>query len=163
MKILTINYKDKGYEILLDDEDFNKQSQYSWYLSKVDNCYYALRNENKRTILLHREILGLKSRKDGMVDHINHNGLDNRKENLRLCTPSQNMMNKRIGKNNTSGFKGVCLSKIKRNNMIDYYWKARVQKEGKVVFNKYFKRKGDAVEAYNKAAKQYFGEFALLN
>jgi hypothetical protein len=91
------------------------------------------------------------------VDHINGDGLDNRRANTRACTHAQNNMNKGIGKNNTSGYKGVI-------------WNARLNKWVAQIGYKYrgynlglFVCKHDAAAAYNKAATEFFGEFAKLN
>src|SRR5258708_31028872 len=91
---------------IIDDEDFEKINQFNWYYGKNS---YATRdikiNKKRKSILLHREIINCLDNQ--MVDHINGNTLDNRKENLRICTKSQNGMNRGKQKNNTSGYKGV--------------------------------------------------------
>ena len=91
------------------------------------------------------------------VDHINHDGLDNRKENLRICTRSQNMMNQRVYKNNKSGYKGVYWHKA------NSYWVSQIRKNKKSIYLGYFKDKTVAAKAYNKAALEIFGKYALLN
>ncbi|MCK5643692.1 MAG: HNH endonuclease, partial [Gammaproteobacteria bacterium] len=91
------------------------------------------------------------------IDHANRNRLDNRKENLRQCTPSQNKWN--IGKrgNNTSGYKGVCWKKDKQK------WVACIRKDHKVTWLGHFKDKIKAAKAYDKAALELHGQFAVLN
>lgn len=91
------------------------------------------------------------------VDHINRISHDNRWENLRACNQSQNRGNTKLHKNNTSGYKGV--SWFKR----DKKWRAAITKNRKVHHLGYFTKKEDAARAYNKAALDFFGEFALLN
>lgn len=91
------------------------------------------------------------------VDHFNHNGLDNRRVNLRICTNSQNQMNRKPNKNSRSKFKGIRLHK--RGQV----WEARIMLDGKSLYLGGFKKEIDAARAYNKAALEIFGEFAYLN
>lgn len=140
---------------LVDDEDWELVSQYKWYAHKCDNQFYARTNiykEGKRTLLsMHQLLTGGK-----LIDHINGNGLDNRRENLRPCTTQQNGQNStsRIG---TSSYKGVSFD-ARRNK-----WFARIYVEKKNKFLGYFADEKIAAIAYNKAATEYFGEFAKLN
>ena len=94
-----------------------------------------------------------------MVDHINHNGLDNRRKNLRLCTVSQNNRNRRpiTRPNKGSKYKGVTFDK-KRN-----LFKAEIQHNKKKYFLGRFKSQIKAAQAYDKKARELFGEFAYLN
>jgi hypothetical protein len=91
-------------------------------------------------------------------DHINHNGLDNRKANLRQATRAQNCWNKRKQKgSHSSKYKGVSwLSREKK-------WQARIQANGRKIFIGSFKNEIDAAKAYDRAAKKYYKEFASLN
>jgi hypothetical protein len=96
------------------------------------------------------------------VDHINGNGLDNRKENLRVCTKSQNLGNQKKtklygGVATSSKYKGVSWDKRVQK------WVAKIGINGKRVYLGLFEDEEKAAEAYNKAALEYFGEFALLN
>lgn len=88
---------------LVDDQDFERISKYKWHLHKTDCNIYAARWDTsfkpKKKIFMHREILGLDPISKMVVDHINHNGLDNRRDNIRVCTRSQNQMNRYKGKN----------------------------------------------------------------
>lgn len=135
----------------IDDEDFERVSQYTWTLS--DN--YAHAWDGEKHISLHRFITNCPA--NMVVDHINHDGLDNRKENLRICTYSQNSMNVKKRKISTSKFKGV--TKCSQTGK----WRAQIH------FNKTRKNLGrfitevDAAKAYNKAALEIHGEFASLN
>jgi hypothetical protein len=114
-----------------------------------------MRAENGKAIYMHLEIM---SAPDGMeVDHMNGNGLDNRRENLRLCTRAQNRMNsvKRIGKSST--FKGVYWHKNCRK------WRASLKLDGKEIHIGYFNTELEAAEAYDEKALELFGEFAKPN
>ena len=98
-----------GDFVLLDDEDYDVFSVYYWHLSSSG---YASRNvyRNKQSvkILLHREIMGVSNSGNLIyVDHINRDKLDNRKSNLRVCTPTQNHANCIKNSTNKSGYKGV--------------------------------------------------------
>lgn len=146
----------------VDDDDFEKLSQYKWYAaySKTSKSYYAARtttiNGKRKNILMHREILGV-TNPNILVDHIDHNTLDNRKQNIRLATNSLIQGNSRKQSNNTSGLKGI--SFLKRTGK----WYSQIMINGKKNHLGYFGNAIDAAKAYNDAARKYFGEFALLN
>ncbi len=106
---------------------------------------------------MHREILGLDHGDRRQVDHINGDGLDNRKENLRICDTSKNVINRSIGKINTSGYKGVNWRKKSKK------WVARIGFNNKRIYLGDFNNKEDAARAYDTAALKYYGEFAKLN
>lgn len=92
-----------------------------------------------------------------VVDHINGNGLDNRRENLRISTQAQNLWNAKKHKDSSSIYKGVS----KRRN--DTNWSARIMKNGKAQHIGMFTTETEAASAYNRVAKELFGEFAILN
>ena len=92
-----------------------------------------------------------------MIDHINHNGLDNRRENLRICTNAENNRHRRKPKNNTSGYKGVCWDKSKKK------WRARIEKDNKNIHIGYYNILEEAARAYDAKAKELFGKYAQLN
>src|SRR5690242_17796567 len=102
---------------------------------------------------MHRVIMNASA--DIHVDRINGDGLDNRRENLRLCTRDENMMNRRKNSNNSSGYKGVDRNKGK--------WRAYIQVDKKWIHLGYFSTAEQAAHAYDNAAKKYFGEFANTN
>lgn len=150
---------------LVDNEDYEYLMQWKWqaYYNKNPGTYYVLRsilkseriNGKKGTILMHRAIMGCPQ---GLtVDHINHDTLDNRKSNLRVCTQSQNNMNTRKYSNNKSGYKGVMWHKYSKR------WCAEIRANKKKIHLGYFVSKEEAYEAYCVAVKKYHGEFAYKN
>lgn len=150
----------QGQLALIDDEDFELVSQYKWranFNSKLKS-FYALtdiRNNGERiTILMHRLITD--APKGKVVDHINHNTLDNRKLNLRVCSQSENMMNSRKHIVNTSGYKGVSWYKQTKK------WTAQIRIKGKNTGLGYFESPEKAYEAYCNAARIHHGEFLYL-
>jgi hypothetical protein len=157
MKMIPIS---KGFEVLVDDEDFERLQRYRWFVNERGPCRHAYRcwmkNGVKGRIYLHREILGAPS---GMVvDHINGNGLDNRRINLRLCTQKQNRRNQRKpARGKTSSYKGV--SKSAGCNK----FRAQITVNRKVVYLGEYDSEIIAAKTYDEAAKAYFGDFANLN
>lgn len=158
MKKIDISTKKyPGTYALVDDEDYERINKWKWYPNKAG---YAVRDIHtigyqKLTLRMHREILRYVGGKE--IDHKNAHKLDNQKNNLRICTHRENLMNKRIQSNNKSGFKGVSLHK---NTGL---WVTQLSIKGKRRFVKYYKHKLDAAKAYNEVAKEYFGEYAHLN
>jgi len=148
----------KGFTALVDNEDYPILSRYKWYAHSNKRGHVYPRTwtgKGGQRMFMHAMILG---EYKGIVDHINGNGLDNRKANLRIATYSENGANRRISKkNNTSGFKGVSWYKPHKK------WRAGICFDGKCKHLGYFDSKEEAAEAYNKAAKGVFGRFALLN
>lgn len=153
---------------LVNDEDFEYLNQWKWcaHWSPKTNSFYAVRNEmtaegKYKTVRMHRVIM--KEPVGKVVDHDNHNTLDNRKENLRVCEQAENMHNFRRPSNNTSGYKGVTINRQKSKSRVREYITAQIGVNGKVLRLGYYKTLRDAARAYNEAAIKYFGEFALLN
>ena len=144
---------------LVDDEDFERINQYKWQASQnltSERIWYAKRvskaiSGKQKTIKMHREIL--KDTEGLQVDHINGNGLDNRKVNLRLCTNQQNHFNRKLpNKNNKLGVKGVYIEGVK--------FRARIKSNSKRINLGSFNVLGDADSAYRKAEEKYFGCYA---
>ncbi|MFA5990454.1 MAG: AP2 domain-containing protein [Sphingomonas sp.] len=142
----------KGKVALVDDDDFDELSKFKWFFSKG----YALKSEDRYSteIIMHRRIMNAP---DGMdTDHINHNGLDNRRENLRVCTRSENLMNRGKLKNNTSGYKGVSWNKNSKK------WQTHIRVNGKKIYLGNFKDKEEAYKAYCDASIKYHGDFSKV-
>jgi hypothetical protein len=99
----------------------------------------------------------LRAGKGQVVDHINGDTLDNRRQNLRLCTNRENVINSKIRSDNTSGYRGVhwCTQKAK--------WKAQINVHGKLIHLGFYTDKESAAMMYNAAAIEHFGEYARLN
>lgn len=152
MKKIKLSGKGGG-TILVDDEDFVTVSKYKWYWEGNKNSVKAVKNY--KTVTLHRLIM--RARKGQVVDHINHNVLDNQKKNLRFCTMSQNAYNRILGANNTSGYKGVHWSKRYKKFTVHIGFEGKFYQVGS------FTDKKQAALAYNEAAKKYHKEFAYLN
>jgi len=143
----------QGKFALVDDDDYKELSKYKW-------CYsdgYAVRTGPRplqERIIMHRVVnrtpFGL------ITDHINHNRLDNRKDNLRTCDKSKNGMNRGKNKNNTSGYKGVHFKKDKDK------WCARITIGRKIIFLGYFDNPEKASNAYHNAAINIHKEFASI-
>ena len=148
----------QGKFALVDNEDYNWLNQWKWGANKGGNTYYAIRNSSgkltkRKTILMHREIL--KALKEMECDHINHNGLDNRRLNLRLATKSQNAKN-RISY-------GVSKDLGVYFHIMSGKWEAKIKSNKQSIYLGLYKKETDAAKAYNKAALKYHGEFANLN
>src|SRR5688500_18808863 len=162
-KIKVISYKNPGKFALVDNEDYNSLSKYKWYLSSSRDKihYYAYRGcrtyKKTRTIFMHREIM--KAPKGTKIDHKNRNNLDNRKNNLRFATQTENMCNRPQQNNNSSGYKGV----FERRNKTCITYCARIGHNKKYTILGFFKTKLEAAVAYNIAAKKLHGEFAFQN
>lgn len=151
----------KGYVAKVDDEDYERLSRWNWYVLKAGTAacikYYAIReiltNNCRQVIRMHKEILGCSR----FVDHIDHDGLNNQRSNLREATRSQNGANRRKGVNTSSRFKGVSWCKATNK------WKSEIRVNGKSRYLGIFKDEVDAATAYNLAALEEFGEYANYN
>ena len=110
----------QGKFAIVDAEDFERLNEHKWSYSLMGKQEYGIRglkkheSDKRGTLLLHQAVIG-KAPEGLVTDHINGNGLDNRKSNLRFCTPSQNMINKRK-KGTSSKYKGVYFDKARRNS-----------------------------------------------
>lgn len=142
----------KGNKFLIDIEDYDLVSQYTWHISSDGYWQCVIK---KKTVSMHRLILN--APKGYEVDHKNLRRYDNRKANLRICSRSENAHNKALNKNNSSGVKGVWWDK--RNNK----WKAEIKINNKRYALGYFENIQEAADKYDEVAMLYFGEFARPN
>lgn len=153
----------QGLVALVDDEDFEELSQYRWcaYWDPVAQTYYAHRNgytpEGKATVfLMHRQIM--QTPRGMLTHHENHNGLDNRRQNLRVLTHSQHGMRQRKQRcDRSSVYKGVSWHKACQK------WTAQIKRADRLVYLGLFTSEQEAAMAYNRAASEHFGEYAHLN
>ncbi len=176
----------KGKFAIVDPSDFPHLARYKWRLCTGRNTFYAERSVRSpfgryTRILMHRQILSLSKQRwicsphsliyssthlrdtsDGrratnlVIDHINRNGLDNRRANLRFATIAQNAWNSRM-RQNRSGYKGVWFAKDKSR------FRAAIWHNNKRIYLGYFDSPIDAARAYDVAAKKYHAEFAVPN
>jgi HNH endonuclease/AP2 domain len=142
----------------VDAEDFDRLSTWDWHAryEPRGEKFYAQRKgpaPEYKIILMHREILGCDDTHE--PDHRNGNSLDNRKSNLRTSTHAQNIRNKRLGRDNTSGFIGAWKSKGR--------WASGITHDRQRFYLGYFDSALEAAMAYDAAAKKLHGEFARLN
>lgn len=159
MREIFVNSKVNGNKIVeVDDDDFEKLNKIRWYIIKACNTFYAVGNYNAR---MHRIIMGLNSNNNLVIDHIDGNGLNNQKSNLRICMTRENGKNIRVDNkgtlNSISKYKGV---RWHKHNAL---WNARIMVDGKRIDLGGFGDEVEAAYAYNIAAIEYHGEFANLN
>lgn len=142
---------------IVDAEDYEWLCKYKWHALRDKRNYYVRNRRKEGVVSMHRVILN--APRGLVVDHINHNSLDNRKKNLRLCTVSQNNMNRRPSKrkNKLSKYKGVSFDKKRK------IFRAIICRNKKQYFLGNFKNETDAAKAYDKKACELFGSFAYLN
>lgn len=141
----------------VDKEDLPKVDGKVWGPTKGGKTTYATRRlqGTNSSIGMHRVIVDAPP---GMeVDHVNGNGLDNRRHNLRLCTKSQNQGNRQKHRQSASKFKGVWWDKSKQK------WRAAVRVNGRRIYGGLFLREEDAARRYDELAIEHFGRFARVN
>lgn len=137
--------------VLVDDNDYELLNKHRWYAITIKLCTYAQRRDGSKHVMMHNVITGYK-----LTDHKNRNGLDNRRENLRDASYSENAANRIKARNCSSIYKGVSQCSKTGN------WRAYINK-GKFKSLGTFKTQEEAAKAYDKAALEAFGEYARLN
>jgi hypothetical protein len=166
MKLIPLKGKNgTGLYAQVSDEDYEEVSKYKWYSRKGGNIIYAsgrkiIGETYRGTVQMHRIIMQLTNPKE-IVDHIDHNGLNNQRENLRVVTVAQNQANscKRLKEGEASSkYKGVYYGKI-RNKM---YWVANCSWNG-IKKVKCCNTEVEAAVAYNQMATEMHGKYACIN
>ena len=150
----------KGKYALVDDEDFDYLNQWRW----CDSHGYAMRsqylgggrkNGKSKSIFMHRVVMKVEDKNTKDIDHINRNRADNRKSNLRFCTPSQNLANSKLRTTNKSGYSGIRFSNRYHK------FEVRIKKEGKA-YTKVFENLKKAIKWQKEKYKELFGEFSPI-
>lgn len=150
----------RGLFAIVDNDLFDYLNQWKWSAARnYGTVYYATRyarlNGKDTTVRMHRVIMN--APRGTQVDHINGNGLDNRRENLRFCTTKQNLRNRGKNSRNTSGYKGVSWAKHANK------WNAQIVVNRKRINLGYYEDVKEAALAYDEAARKYHGEFCNTN
>lgn len=146
----------KGVPFQISPEDYHFVKKYKWHSFGKNGSYIAASIKG-RNVTIHSLLMGCcLDRSKKWIDHKNRDGHDNRRENLRFCTPSQNNQNKKECVDSQSGYKGVYPRKSGG-------WKVEIKTQKKHVYIGDFSDKIEAAKAYNSAAIQLFGSFAKLN
>lgn len=152
----------QGYVALVDDEDEERISQHKWRMTRNGRKNYAIRNVTdaatgkQGTVYMHRILMDTQPEQE--VDHADHDGLNNRRENLRLCTKAENQYNRRKRSDETSSrFKGVSWDKARAK------WQAGIKVDRHNLYLGRFADEVEAARAYDAEARSRFGDFASLN
>lgn len=157
MKTISLS---KGLITIVDDDDYEFLMQWPWYALKAGDRYYAGGSQcypdgTMDHFLMHRIIL--RAGPGEFVDHKSRDTLDNRRENIRICTPGQNVMNANLRSDSTTGFKGVSTTQTNGR------WRATIQLNGRSKHIGRFDSPTEAAIAYDLEARNHFGEFACTN
>ena len=155
---MFISVKNTRKKCLIDNIDFLKVSEKTWTLAPTgylvsDTYEYGPRKQ----ILLHRFLLGLTLGDGKIVDHINGNKLDNRRNNLRLVSSFENSLNRRSNRLSSAGYRGVKFTSEGRP------YRASIRVGKIVLYSKRFEKAEDAAKEYDRMAKKHHGSFAVLN
>lgn len=143
-----------GYVAIIDIEDVEIVAPYRWQVAHNGNTRYATTQVDGKTIYMHRLITG--ADRGVSVDHVNHDGLDNRKANLRLCSHQNNLRNRVLARDNSTGYVGVEKTRHGR-------YRAQVWDKGKRVHSSNHETPEDAALARDEAARELYGEYGTYN
>ena len=160
MKVIILPQKTS---IMVDDEDYDRVNTFTWYSYRhrrtqyVRSTVWDAKRKKHLHFYLHRILTGAIPGES--IDHINGNGLDNRRSNLRFATAHQNQSNKRLSLSSRTGFKGVSIDKRRRNTP----FRSRIHNLGASIWLGYFHNARDSAIAYDEAANRLFGEYAKTN
>lgn len=150
-------------QALVNNRDFSALNKFSWYADNCRGLFYARRaitlpNGKQKKISMHRVILG---NPEFLVDHKNGNTLDNRRKNLRRATSAQQKQNS--GLSGERRYKGVYFQTQRAGGLTYSYIRSQIRAEGRIHFLGSFPTEQKAAEAYDRAAKKFFGRFARVN
>ena len=148
------------HKVFFSAKDLHFVKQHKWHVCKFkhSHTFYATSTVKRKTVYMHRLIMGNPKE----IDHKDGNGLNNRRSNLRVVTHRTNVLNRGIQKNNTVGYRGVYRSNFVTKNGEPRYV-ATTRYKRKMIFGGYFKTIEEAALAYNKLALKYHGKDAQLN
>ncbi len=155
MKLIPLT---QGKSAIVDDDQYDFLMQWKWHAAKCSNTFYARRKtwkDGKEVIVYMHRVIANNPDTDLIVDHADGNGLNNTYTNIRICTISQNQMNRFSRR--TNQFKGVS------ERGTSGIFRARIRKDGKLIHLGNFKTQIDAANCYDLAAKNLFGDFARTN
>ena len=141
-----------GYKVLIDEEDYNRVKSFTWSVKPKEEGAYFFNRSNNETVYLHKIILGVKNKR--IVDHRDGNRLNNTKDNLRICTKSENTRNQK--RKSDSHLKGVTWHKDCNK------WGAQIMVDYKNIFLGLYNSEEEAHKAYCEASKKYHGEFGRI-
>jgi len=139
---------------VIDTDDVYLVKPFGWYAKKAPHTHYVVATINKSMVPMHRILLEVP--RGVMIDHINRNGLDNRRSNLRQVTNSANVQNSGIRSDNNSGYKGV---HMRPNGS----YQARISYQGRRVVLGHYDDPVLAAKVYDTAARHFFGDHCGLN
>lgn len=157
MKLKVLNTRQTLSVVLISDRHKHLVSKHKWRVNSAGYVYTRFKNSEGVwvSLVLHRFLMGLEKGDPLHCDHRNRNKLDNRDENLRVCTHGENMLNRKSQRGSQSKYKGVSLKGNK--------FQAVIRHKGQNKYLGLFGKEEDAALAYNNAAKELHGDFAFLN
>jgi len=164
MQIIVTSPKYGNQIAIIDRKDYKMVNEYHWVLDvRKNGRRYARATikigvNNFKYIYMHRLIMGFPKKKT--VDHIDHDGLNNCRKNLRIASNAQNLCNVKVQAGSKTGYKGVYKYPPHRYNG---KYSTQIFSNGKRIFGGYFKTAEDAARKYNELAIKYHGEYAFLN